>query len=556
MRVFVFIAFFLTQLTWAVELPPKMLRACIDYDNDIVTIKWSPPKDGCGSFEKYLVFGSENLGPFKKLTEITNLGISEYPHALLVQNTSWRYYITTYYLCGGVDSLRSDTLEIDITYPINIEIDSISYDLETQHIVAGWKKNPSRDTKHYEIFDYRSGSGDLLGQTEELIFDVTEKRSGRFPIVLATIDSCNLSSLLSQPHEVVFLKGSIDSCSKKISLSWNLYVGWGDLDSQSVFLSKNDETYIKYTTLSSTAKSSNVKDFELGDTIKLFVRSYKGEKSSTSNTITFYTRKLVKPEKLTLNVVDVENNILVISWLCEKQKDTREFNIYVGQNRQVFKKLSTTPVNLVKNSYQIQDLENKPNTRSYFYYIESVDKCGDQSMTTDTSVSIHLDTNKTNIHNEYLGWQNGVLSYSIETQNGSTWNEVLKKPNVFVKQETNDLTECYRIAATENTNNPFVAHSNTVCRKKKLRYYVTTGLNIGGVNRRFIIKGQGINRNESRFKIYNRWGEMIKSGTLNESWDGSYKGKSVDPGIYLYVAKIYGENGEYEQTKGTISVVN
>jgi hypothetical protein len=49
---------------------------------------------------------------------------------------------------------------------------------------------------------------------------------------------------------------------------------------------------------------------------------------------------------------------------------------------------------------------------------------------------------------------------------------------------------------------------------------------------------------------------MIKSGTLNESWDGSYKGKSVDPGIYLYVAKIYGENGEYEQTKGTISVVN
>ena len=99
------------------------------------------------------------------------------------------------------------------------------------------------------------------------------------------------------------------------------------------------------------------------------------------------------------------------------------------------------------------------------------------------------------------------------------------------------------------------SHSNVVCPKKRLNYYITTGLNPNGVNKRFVVRGEGLDYVLSTFQIYNRWGELIKSGTLNEEWDGSYQNKVVNSGIYLYVVKIYGINGEFEQAKGVVSVI-
>jgi len=556
-REFIVIAIFFSQLSWAIDLSPRMLRACIDYDNNIITVKWTQPKDDCGSFEKYLIYGSENLGPFKKLAEIQNLVVNEYPHSLLVQNTSWRYYITTYTQCNGVDSLRSDTIGVDVTYPINIEIDSISYDLESQKIIAGWKRNPSTDTKHYEIYDYSSGNGDLLGNTKMLSFDVSEKRTGRFPVVLATLDSCNLSSLLSQPHEATYLTGTIDSCSRTINLNWSLYVGWGTTDSQSLYVSVNKGVFVKAETVEGDKKRITYGGFDLGDTLKLFLRTYKNNKRTSSNTIIFETRKLIKPENLTLKLVDVVDNNIEISWLCEKQNDTREFVAYFGENETSFKKLETTTADNDKNEYRVQDTQNDPNTQVYFYYITSVDKCGTQSSSTDTSTNLHLDTNQIEIHNRYIGWENGVLQYALELFEGSTWNETKNKPSVFKNKDTRQVENCFRVTATAKNNaaGEVVSHSNQVCPKKKLNYYITSGLNPSGVNKRFIVKGEGLDYGLSTFQIYNRWGELIKSGTLNEGWDGSYQNKVVNSGIYLFVVKIYGINGEFEQAKGVVSVI-
>jgi len=556
-REFIVIAIFFSQLSWAVDLSPRMLRACIDYDNDIVTVKWAQPTDGCGSFEKYLIYGSENLGPFKKIAEIQNLTVGEYPHSLLVQNTSWRYYITTYTHCNGVDSLRSDTIGVDVVYPLNIEIDSISYNLESQKIIAGWKRNPSTDTKHYELYDYSSGNGDLLGDTKLLSFNISEKRAGRFPVVLATLDSCNLSSLLSQPHEATHLKGTIDSCSRTINLNWSLYVGWNTIDSQSLYVSVNKGAFVKVETVVGDKKRMTYGGFDLGDTLKFFMRAYKNNKSTSSNTIIFETRKLIRPEEFTLKLVDVVDNNIEISWLCKNQDDTKEFVVYSGQSETSFKKLESTPVNIDKNEYKIQDLQNNPNTQAYFYYIISVDKCGTQSSSTDTSMNLHVDTNQTEIHNRYVGWKNGVLNYTLELFEGSTWNETKNKPNVFINEDIKKIQNCFRITAVADNGqtNMLISHSNEVCPKKKLRYFITTALNPNGVNKHFVIKGEGLDYVLSTFQIYNRWGELIKSGTLNEEWDGSYKNKVVGSGIYLYVVKIHGINGEYEQVKGVVSVI-
>lgn len=58
----------------------------------------------------------------------------------------------------------------------------------------------------------------------------------------------------------------------------------------------------------------------------------------------------------------------------------------------------------------------------------------------------------------------------------------------------------------------------------------------------------------SELTIYTRWGEQLFHTTQGEGWDGTYKGKKVRPGDYMYVAVVK-ENGKDLVFKGVVSVL-
>lgn len=56
--------------------------------------------------------------------------------------------------------------------------------------------------------------------------------------------------------------------------------------------------------------------------------------------------------------------------------------------------------------------------------------------------------------------------------------------------------------------------------------------------------------------IFNRWGTKIISFTNPaDGWDGRYKGKLVDPGVYFYVIKAVGADGVKYNKSGDINIV-
>ncbi|GIV29453.1 MAG: hypothetical protein KatS3mg028_0519 [Bacteroidia bacterium] len=56
--------------------------------------------------------------------------------------------------------------------------------------------------------------------------------------------------------------------------------------------------------------------------------------------------------------------------------------------------------------------------------------------------------------------------------------------------------------------------------------------------------------------VYNRWGEEIFSTTNPfEGWDGTYKNKQVQPGVYAYVAKYKNILNEEKVAKGNITLI-
>lgn len=57
--------------------------------------------------------------------------------------------------------------------------------------------------------------------------------------------------------------------------------------------------------------------------------------------------------------------------------------------------------------------------------------------------------------------------------------------------------------------------------------------------------------------IFNRWGvQVCELKDPSQGWDGKYKGKYVNPGVYYYVIQAKGADGKEYKLKGDINIIN
>ena len=81
-----------------------------------------------------------------------------------------------------------------------------------------------------------------------------------------------------------------------------------------------------------------------------------------------------------------------------------------------------------------------------------------------------------------------------------------------------------------------------------------------GNNDRFYPQGKGITI-VKRFRVYNRWGEMLyeaqnfQPNNENYGWDGMYKGQQLKPDVYVYIVDAVCFTGSDIQQKGDISLI-
>lgn len=61
---------------------------------------------------------------------------------------------------------------------------------------------------------------------------------------------------------------------------------------------------------------------------------------------------------------------------------------------------------------------------------------------------------------------------------------------------------------------------------------------------------------EMYFAVYDRWGEkMFETTQINVGWDGTYKGKEMDPAVYVYYLKAICINDEEYIKKGNVTLI-
>ena len=85
--------------------------------------------------------------------------------------------------------------------------------------------------------------------------------------------------------------------------------------------------------------------------------------------------------------------------------------------------------------------------------------------------------------------------------------------------------------------------------------------NQDGINDRFVVFGNEFFEELELLEIYDRWGERVYQGVniapgdVNDGWDGTFKNRAVQTGVYTWIARVRFLDQTREQLVGTVTVV-
>ena len=103
---------------------------------------------------------------------------------------------------------------------------------------------------------------------------------------------------------------------------------------------------------------------------------------------------------------------------------------------------------------------------------------------------------------------------------------------------------------------------NQSCLRSSIFIPNTFSPNFDGVNDTFqIFKDPKLKAGIKNYTIYYRWGGIVYQkknldfNATSEWWDGKFKGKEVDAGVFIYYIEIEFPNGELTTHRGDISII-
>ncbi|PCJ64299.1 MAG: hypothetical protein COA58_13170 [Bacteroidetes bacterium] len=203
---------------------------------------------------------------------------------------------------------------------------------------------------------------------------------------------------------------------------------------------------------------------------------------------------------------------------------------------------------------------------AFEYRIVATNRCG-TLITSEPHTNVLLrgvqdeDFNTILNFSNYLGWDNGVLEYSIfgnDNRNPYSLSVAGASPGspTLVINNPDQYRKCYRVKAEEFDGQNTISWSNEVCFYFSPEIFVPNAFtaNNDNLNDGFGVKGIAIN--EFEILIYNRWGEKLYESTnIEEKWYPTYRDADVQMGTYIYVIKYSDFENKVFQKTGTINLL-
>ncbi len=136
----------------------------------------------------------------------------------------------------------------------------------------------------------------------------------------------------------------------------------------------------------------------------------------------------------------------------------------------------------------------------------------------------------------------------------------LDNPNSPNPNTSLSTTTTYRVTITDlNTGCEVIAFRRlrvfeVNCGEPDI--FIPTAFSPNGDLTNDVLYVRGANIREVEFQLFNRWGELVFETTeINKGWDGTYKGKEADPGVFVYQVRAICYDGQEFIDKGNITLL-
>jgi gliding motility-associated-like protein len=430
--------------------------------------------------------------------------------------------------------------------------------------------NDTFDFQRYQVFRITPDSTDF----DDLVFTTTDPKnvsfvdkepsldvmSRTYSYRISFDDKCGLFSEFSKQHTTILLSVDIPSNILRADLSWNPYTGWDDIVEYEIYRAETGTDNYNLIGRTSDTTYSDEDLCELSYTYYVVAVQISTGYKSKSNTVILAPDYKLQLEPLEIYTVSVLNNSSIyMSW---SKSVAQNVDAYFVERYQEGKGWQLNYV-VTQDTFFI-DTDVNPNNQIYQYRVWTIDRCGNRSEYSFLSNSILLEYNTVNDNRnfnwtEYDYWEEGILAYELQKSTnvaGTFTNEAIINATtqeflIPVDDLLADSFRCFRIVAYRAGNRSDTSVSNVVCPFLSSRFYIPNAFtpNTDQYNPLFKPVAVSVYENENPdidygFKVFNRWGELIFETTnLSDGWDGTFKGKPQQEGVYRYEIVAYGLDG-------------
>lgn len=572
------------DLPTAQNLPPVSLDCVYNINNGVIEINWSANTNDCNNFENYQVYVSPNrLSGFTLVTEINQENNTVFVDSTSanISNTLLFYYVVRN--CDGETSLHSDTLDNERPkFPI---IDYIS--VVGDNVEIKWQESESPEADAY-IIHYFTDNGfvriDTISNTN-LIYTHTNAepnlQTERYTI--STIDACgDEGARNTEDAATVYLEAISTTCSNDVFLNWSPYEGWTNgVGAYELYVSYNGEAFSLVDLFEADADRYNFANNQSDVNDLCFqIKAYRADDLQESNSNTACVNLSIasgnEPDYIYFrNLTILDDGSTQVEYYIDNQVNIETIRYFSGTSVDDLNLIETQLVNnnlATLNTYN--DVVSDSRNRILTYQIQAEDSCGIR-YNSKYARTIHLTGKPDGANNNYLFWTGfgidggTVTSYNVYRKDlngdfievGTTMAGMVQfNENVQFLQPDENGEICYRIEAVYDIDYPLLptdrglsSLSNVVCITQPGRIITPNAFAPNGVNSVFKPVTVNIDPANYQMVIMNRWGGVVfESRNFEEGWDGSYKGRDAQEGVYAYYFSYSGFDGELREKKGTV----
>jgi gliding motility-associated-like protein len=454
----------------------------------------------------------------------------------------------------------------------------VSVDPLSGNVNLNWELSPSSGVAGYVIYRFNDGVGtpvDTIWNPSATSYTHITPATRYFSVsyVVAAHRMPNCTSPLSNHLNTIFAEAKIDTCNKKITLTWNSYLAEPlNVTGYKLSVSVNGGTFSDLAEVNPDSLKFTLSDFTTdAEYCFMVTANLEGGKKSESNKVCLSTAMQRPPDWINADYATVTEKGVSLSFTLDPLSEISSFRLErktgnSGSFAEISRPVSATGV--------IKYIDEKADAGSVNYYrLSAINSCSKPITVSNVASNIVLTLESVNGNvllkwNHYRTWNGEIGSYYLLGNTGNGYTRILEISSsdssvlVDYRNIMYDVTSdkvCF-IIGSEEISNPYGITGSSLSGES-----CTNSVEIITVPDVFTPNNDLINdlfRPVLSFTptdyimiISDRQGKtLFETKNYNIPWDGTYNGDPLPQGIYLWSIRVITPSGKTITRTGTIAV--